>query len=207
MRAASRRRTPSPPRSLTPTPDPCVARHGGSDADLVSYRVRKGDPRHFARPRLRATVCFPIWVPVCNAMKIRNIAFVATLVAASVILAPVYGPEIRAYAQQSGTLPPPVSSDAGPASPGIRLRAGSSDDLGKDMKTVASAYALIEKNFADPVVPEKAFYQGAIPGHAAHAGSALQLRRIPPNTRRCSASSARSIRRGHGDRRWTMATR
>jgi carboxyl-terminal processing protease len=32
------------------------------------------------------------------------------------------------------------------------------------MKSVASAYALIEKNFADPVSSEKAFYQGAIPG-------------------------------------------
>ncbi len=77
-------------------------------------------------------------------MKIRNFAFVATLVAASVVLAPVYGPEIRAHA----------------AAP---------DDLGKEMKSVADVFALVEKNFADPVSAEKAFYGdegrgGAIPG-------------------------------------------
>jgi carboxyl-terminal processing protease len=47
---------------------------------------------------------------------------------------------------------------AAPASP------ASADDLEKNMKSVASAFALVEKNFADPVTSEKAFYQGAIPG-------------------------------------------
>jgi len=72
-------------------------------------------------------------------MKIRTTAF-ATLAIAMVLLAPVYGPVIRAHAASTG------------------------DDLDKDMKSVAAAFALVEKNFADPVSSEKAFYQGAIPG-------------------------------------------
>jgi len=63
------------------------------------------------------------------------------MVAAAVLLAPVYGPQIRAHAASTTT-----------------------DDMDKNMRSVASAYALIEKNFADPVSSEHAFYQGAIPG-------------------------------------------
>ncbi len=74
-------------------------------------------------------------------MKIRNSAFAAVIVAASVLLAPVYGPQIHARAASNNT-----------------------EDVDKDMKAVAAAYALIEKNFADPVSSEHAFYQGAIPG-------------------------------------------
>jgi len=37
-------------------------------------------------------------------------------------------------------------------------------DLRSSVKAFASAYALIEDNFADSVAPEKAIYQGAIPG-------------------------------------------
>src|SRR5450432_1378050 len=73
-------------------------------------------------------------------MKIRNTAFATLVIAASVLLAPVYGPVIRAHAATNG------------------------DDLDKDMKSVLSAFALVEKNFADPVQSEKAFYQGVIPG-------------------------------------------
>jgi len=73
-------------------------------------------------------------------MKIRNTAFATILVAASVLLAPVYGPVIRARAASNG------------------------DDIEKDMRSVAAAFALVEKNFADPVTSEKAFYEGAIPG-------------------------------------------
>ncbi len=40
----------------------------------------------------------------------------------------------------------------------------SEGDLRGDVKSFASAYALIEANFADPVAAEKAIYQGAIPG-------------------------------------------
>jgi carboxyl-terminal processing protease len=74
-------------------------------------------------------------------MKIRNTAFAVLFAGAAVMLAPYYGPEIRAHA---ATTP--------------------ADDLDKNMKSVASAFALVEKNFADPVSSEKAFYQGAIPG-------------------------------------------
>jgi carboxyl-terminal processing protease len=75
-------------------------------------------------------------------MKIRNTALAALFAAAAVLLAPVYGPEIRARAASTTT----------------------ADDLDKDMKSVTAAFALVEKNFADPVLSEKAFYQGAIPG-------------------------------------------
>ncbi len=74
-------------------------------------------------------------------MNIRNTAFAALIVAASVLLAPLYGPQIHA-----------------------RAASATADDLDRDMKSVAAAYALIEKNFADPVSSERAFYQGAIPG-------------------------------------------
>jgi carboxyl-terminal processing protease len=74
-------------------------------------------------------------------MKTRNAIVAVVIVVGSALLAPIYGPVIRARA----------------ASP-------SEDDLGRDMKSVAAAYALVEKNFADPVSAEKAIYQGAIPG-------------------------------------------
>jgi carboxyl-terminal processing protease len=38
------------------------------------------------------------------------------------------------------------------------------DDLDSQMKSVIGAYAVIERNAADPVSSEQAFYQGAIPG-------------------------------------------
>jgi carboxyl-terminal processing protease len=42
--------------------------------------------------------------------------------------------------------------------------ASQGEDLDNTMRSVASAYALVEKNYADPVSSEKAFYRGAIPG-------------------------------------------
>ncbi len=79
-------------------------------------------------------------------MKIRHIALPACIITASMLLAPFYGPEILARA-------------ASPAQ----------DDLGKEMKSVADVFSLVEKNYADPVSSEKAFYGdngrgGAIPG-------------------------------------------
>jgi carboxyl-terminal processing protease len=79
-------------------------------------------------------------------MKIRNTAFAASIVVAAALFAPVYGPVIKARAASTGT-----------------------EDLGKDMKTVADVFALVEKNFADPISADKAFYGdqgrgGAIPG-------------------------------------------
>lgn len=73
-------------------------------------------------------------------MKIRKTALVLGFAVATALFAPFYGPEILANAA------PPA------------------EDLDKDMKSVAAAFAAIEKNFADPVPSEKAFYQGAIPG-------------------------------------------
>ena len=78
-------------------------------------------------------------------MKTRHLLCVALVVGASSVLAPIYGPGISAYAAPAAAAAP-------------------ADDLDKDMKSVASAFALVQKNFADPVTSEKAFYQGAIPG-------------------------------------------
>src|SRR4051794_18141243 len=79
-------------------------------------------------------------------MNIRNTGFAASIVVAATLFAPVYGPVILARAAST-----------------------SADDLGKDMKSVADVFAIVEKNFADPVNSEKAFYGdagrgGAIPG-------------------------------------------
>src|SRR5512141_2626535 len=71
----------------------------------------------------------------------RNTAFAVVIVAVTVLLAPIYGPGIRALAADSN-----------------------SDDLDKNMRTVTSVYALIEKNYADPVSSETAFYGGATGG-------------------------------------------
>src|ERR1035437_10262486 len=38
------------------------------------------------------------------------------------------------------------------------------DDLDKQLKSVIDAFAAVERNAADPVPSEQAFYQGAIPG-------------------------------------------
>jgi carboxyl-terminal processing protease len=42
--------------------------------------------------------------------------------------------------------------------------AGGDDDLSEGVRAMTDAYSLIEKNFADPVSSERAFYEGAIPG-------------------------------------------
>ena len=55
---------------------------------------------------------------------------------------------------------------AGLWGPGVAHTAtGQSEgDLRGNVKSFASAYALIEENFADAIAPDKAIYQGAIPG-------------------------------------------
>jgi carboxyl-terminal processing protease len=73
-------------------------------------------------------------------MKLRNSASAALIVGAFTVFAPLYGPAI----------------DARAASP--------QDDLDKNMKALAGAYAILQQNAADPVSSEKAIYQGAIPG-------------------------------------------
>src|ERR1035437_7230588 len=73
-------------------------------------------------------------------MKIRTSVQVALIVGACTVLAPLYGPSIRARA------------------------AAPQDDLDKSFKALASVYSLLEQNYADPISSEKAIYQGAIPG-------------------------------------------
>jgi len=74
-------------------------------------------------------------------MKTKQGLCVAVLVAAGVLLAPIYGPAVRAQAATQTT-----------------------DDVEAIQRSVMNAYALVEKNFADPVSSEKVFYLGAIPG-------------------------------------------
>jgi len=76
-------------------------------------------------------------------MKLRRTALAATFIGASALLAPWYGPMLL---------------------PSAHAAAPGSDDLESNVKTITSAYALIEQNFADPISSEKSFYQGAIPG-------------------------------------------
>ena len=74
-------------------------------------------------------------------MKMRKTLLAALVVAIAALLAPFYGPGI-------------LASAATPAG----------DDLAPAVKAVASAYALVEQNAAEPVNPDHAFYDGAIPG-------------------------------------------
>jgi carboxyl-terminal processing protease len=74
-------------------------------------------------------------------MKTKKTLIAALVVASAALLAPLYGPGILARA----------------ATPG-------SDDLPAAVKAVASAYAVVEQNAAEPINTEKAFYAGAIPG-------------------------------------------
>ena len=73
-------------------------------------------------------------------MKIRTSVQVALIVGACTVLAPLYGPSMRARA----------------ATP--------QDDLDKSFKSIAGVLSLLEQNYADPISSEKAIYQGAIPG-------------------------------------------
>jgi carboxyl-terminal processing protease len=73
-------------------------------------------------------------------MKIRNSLFVAFIVGAFTLLAPLYGPQILARA----------------ATP--------QEDLDKNVKVMTGVLSLLEQNYADPISSEKAIYQGAIPG-------------------------------------------
>src|SRR3954447_20612022 len=78
--------------------------------------------------------------PGGNFMKIRTSLQVALIVGACTVLAPLYGPGIRARA----------------ATP--------QDDLDKNVKALAHVYSILEDNYADKVSSERAIYQGAIPG-------------------------------------------
>jgi carboxyl-terminal processing protease len=74
-------------------------------------------------------------------MKTKQGVSVAVLVAASAVLAPLYGPVVMAQAPARTT-----------------------DDAEAIERTVMNAYRLVETNFADSVKSEKVFYSGAIPG-------------------------------------------
>jgi carboxyl-terminal processing protease len=73
-------------------------------------------------------------------MKFRTSAQLALVIGVCAVLAPLYGPGIRARA----------------ATP--------QDDLDKSLKTLTNALSLLQDNYADKISSEKAIYQGAIPG-------------------------------------------
>jgi carboxyl-terminal processing protease len=47
---------------------------------------------------------------------------------------------------------------------GTRVHAAAGDDMDAGVRAVSDVYALVERNFADKVSADTAFYQGAIPG-------------------------------------------
>jgi carboxyl-terminal processing protease len=55
----------------------------------------------------------------------------------------------------------------------LSLPAAPADDLETQVKRFVDAFATVEREAADPVSPEKAFYEGAIPG---------LLRRLDPHS-------------------------
>jgi len=75
------------------------------------------------------------------AKKRRSILFIPSLVLLSAIAGGLYGPRIN-----------------------VAAAATSNDDVQSSMKTFTSVYSTVEKNFADPVNPDKSIYKGAIPG-------------------------------------------
>jgi len=76
--------------------------------------------------------------------KIRSLIFVPLMILLGGLLAGLWGPDVA------------------------RTATGQSEgDLRGNVKSFASAYALIEENFADAIAPDKAIYQGAIPGMLA----------------------------------------
>ena len=83
-------------------------------------------------------------------MKIRTSLQVALIVGACTVLAPVYGPVIRANA----------------ATP--------QDDLDKNVKALANVFSILEDNYADKISSERRS-TGCDPGHAAHARPALNF--------------------------------
>ena len=74
-------------------------------------------------------------------MKMKKTLLAALVVASAAVLAPLYGPGILARA----------------ATPG-------GDDLDPAVKSVTSAFALVQENAAEPVSTENTFYAGVIPG-------------------------------------------
>jgi carboxyl-terminal processing protease len=89
----------------------------------------------------------------------RTIA--AVLFAAGLAVLASYGPGVHAQA-----VPRPLGNpdDGGAITPRSAQASSSADELDRGMHVVADAWALIEKNFADPASADRAFYQGAIPG-------------------------------------------
>ena len=79
--------------------------------------------------------------PPGKTMKIRNSVYVALMLGASVVLAPLHSPTITARAAST-----------------------TQDDLERSGKLFWSSYAIIAQNAADPVSSERVIYQGAIPG-------------------------------------------
>jgi carboxyl-terminal processing protease len=86
-------------------------------------------------------------------MKTIRIVLAITLAAGLALLAS-HGLQVRAQG-----VPDPEAIVRRPAQ-----SASSSGQLDAGMRQVTDAYALIEKNFAEDVPADKAFYQGAIPG-------------------------------------------
>jgi len=72
----------------------------------------------------------------------RSLLFFPLIILACAVLGGVYGPSLTSSA----------------------AAASSEDDVKASVNNFTKVYALVERNFADPLDPEKAVYKGAIPG-------------------------------------------
>ena len=79
--------------------------------------------------------------------------------------------------------------------------ASSSDgDIRDSLRSFTQVYEVVQQNYAEPVNPDKAIYNGAIPGHAARARSALQLLRSQVVRGPARRAARQVLRRGHAGR-------
>src|SRR5690348_5950190 len=74
------------------------------------------------------------------AQKRRSLIYLPFVIAFCALLGGLYGPRVE------------VAS------------AANEDDIRTSLKVFTKVYNVVEENFADPVVPDKAIYRGAIPG-------------------------------------------
>ena len=72
----------------------------------------------------------------------RSLLLIPIVILACSVLGGVYGPGLTSTASA----------------------ASSEDDVKSSLSNFTRVYAMVERNFADPLVPDKAIYKGAIPG-------------------------------------------
>lgn len=93
--------------------------------------------------------------------KPRSFFVSAVVIAVCAVAGGLYGPRLEiAHAAAQAALAPPTAAAADPASAG----AGTDAQIHADLTNFARVYDLVQSNYAAPVDPNKAIYDGAIPG-------------------------------------------